>query len=83
LTHDEMGMMTDDEMAELEAAEGEEFDRLFLEHMIEHHEGAIVMSDRVLEEGEDPEVAGLAAVIAAQEAEIDQMREWLQEWGLI
>jgi uncharacterized protein (DUF305 family) len=44
-----MGMMTDDEMAELEAAEGDEFDRLFLEHMIEHHEGAIVMSQRVLE----------------------------------
>jgi uncharacterized protein (DUF305 family) len=78
-----MGMMTDDEMAELEAAEGDEFDRLFLEHMIEHHEGAIVMSQQVLEDGEDPEVAGLAqAVIAAQEAEIEQMRDWQQEWGL-
>lgn len=80
---DEMGMMSEEEMAELEAAEGEEFDRLFLEHMIVHHEGAIDMSEQVLAEGEDEEVAALAEeVIEVQEAEIEQMREWLEEWGL-
>jgi uncharacterized protein (DUF305 family) len=41
------------------------------------------MAERVLSEGSDPEVAGLAeAVIAAQQVEIDQMRDWQQEWGL-
>ncbi|TVR65055.1 MAG: DUF305 domain-containing protein [Gemmatimonadales bacterium] len=37
------GMLTDEELAQLEAARGEEFDRLFLEFMIYHHEGAILM----------------------------------------
>ena len=37
------GMLTDEEMAELEAAEGAEFNTMFLEFMIEHHLGAIEM----------------------------------------
>ncbi len=37
------GMLTHDQMARLEAASGPEFDRLFLEYMIQHHEGALVM----------------------------------------
>lgn len=37
------GMLTAEELAQLEAARGEEFDRLFLEFMIYHHEGAILM----------------------------------------
>ncbi|WP_438853347.1 DUF305 domain-containing protein [Agromyces sp. M3QZ16-3] len=37
------GMLTDDELAELEAARDGEFDRLFLEYMIKHHTGAIEM----------------------------------------
>jgi uncharacterized protein (DUF305 family) len=83
MDHDAMGMMTETEMAELQEAEGEEFDRRFIELMIDHHQGAIDMSERVLAEGSDPEVAGLAeAIIAAQEAEIDQMRGWLDEWDL-
>jgi uncharacterized protein (DUF305 family) len=83
MDEDEMGMMTDEEMADLEAAQGEEFERLFLHHMIEHHEGAIHMAERVLEDGQDAEVAALAEmVIETQEAEIEQMREWQEEWGL-
>ncbi len=37
------GMLTPEQMAELAAAKGEAFDRLFLEGMIRHHEGAVVM----------------------------------------
>jgi len=37
------GMLTPDEMARLSAAKGRAFDRLFLEGMIKHHEGALVM----------------------------------------
>jgi uncharacterized protein (DUF305 family) len=41
------------------------------------------MAERVLAEGQDEEVADLAeAVIAAQEAEIEQMERWLDEWAL-
>ena len=41
------GMLTDEELAQLEAARGEEFDRLFLEFMIYHHEGAILMVEEL------------------------------------
>jgi uncharacterized protein (DUF305 family) len=83
MDHGEMGMADDEAMAALEAADGEEFDRLFLELMIEHHQGAIDMANDVVERGSDPEVAGLAeAVIAAQQVEIEQMHDWQQAWGL-
>jgi uncharacterized protein (DUF305 family) len=37
------GMLTEEQMAELEAAKGPEFDRLFLTDMIQHHRGAVQM----------------------------------------
>jgi len=53
------GMLTDAQMAELAAAKGTEFDRLFLEGMIQHHGGALVMVKELFD-----------APGAAQEAEI-------------
>src|SRR5262249_58850954 len=41
------GMLTDEEMAELDRARGPEFDRLFLIGMIKHHQGAIDMVDKL------------------------------------
>jgi uncharacterized protein (DUF305 family) len=72
------GMMTPQQMAELEAAEGAEFDRLFLEMMIEHHEGAVEMADTQLDEGENPDARALAEeIIEAQESEITRMQDLL------
>jgi uncharacterized protein (DUF305 family) len=83
MDHGDMGMMDDAEMEELRELEGDEFDRRFMEAMIVHHEGAIDMAERVLAEGQDDEVAGLAQlVIDAQQGEIEQMQRWLEEWGL-
>ncbi|OIB57421.1 DUF305 domain-containing protein [Natrialba sp. SSL1] len=74
-------MMTHDDSRELRRAENEEFDCLFAEHMIRHHEGAVAMSEHVLDEGESERIAGLAeGIIDAQQAEIELMEEWQNEW---
>lgn len=72
-----------DGMDDLEGAEGEAFDARFLEQMIVHHEGAIVLAEEVLTEGDDAEVAVLAEdIAAAQRAEVEQMQTWLETWDL-
>jgi len=71
------GMATPEQLEALEAATGEEFDRLFLELMIAHHEGALSMAEPVRGSGV-AEVAELAdAVVAGQTAEIAEMKALL------
>ena len=83
MDHDEMeGMMTDEEMQELRCLDGQEFDCLFVEHMIHHHEGAIMMAEDVLQDGQADRVLDLAEdVIEVQEEEIGMMEDWQDEWG--
>jgi uncharacterized protein (DUF305 family) len=72
------GMMSASQMTALGAARGTAFDRMWLEMMIRHHEGAIAMADEVLAGGTNAEVKALAAqVVAGQRAEIDEMRRLL------
>jgi len=72
------GVLSDAAMAKLEAAQGADFDRLYLQGMIGHHEGAIVMAQDVIDSGENPTVIALAKrIIAAQTAEIAQMKQML------
>ena len=71
------GMLTPDEMAELAAATGTAFDRLFLERMIEHHRGAVTMVENLLEQrgaAQDSELFAFTSdVTSDQTAEIDRM----------
>jgi uncharacterized protein (DUF305 family) len=72
------GMMTADEMDELRNATGDDFDRLWLELMIRHHEGAITMAEAVKANGINADASSLAdEIIAAQQQEIDEMRALL------
>jgi uncharacterized protein (DUF305 family) len=75
------GMLTEAELTALREARGAGFDRLFLESMIRHHEGALVMVRRLLDARggtADPEIYRLAAdVDADQRAEIARMRALL------
>lgn len=72
------GMMSDEDMAALEAASGAEAARLFLEQMIEHHQGAIEMAQQELESGMNPDALALAqTIIDAQTAEIATMQDIL------
>ena len=69
------GMSADD----LRSAD--DVDKAFIDAMIPHHESAVVMAEQVKAQTDTPEIAELAdAIIAAQEREIDQMRQWRDEW---
>lgn len=72
------GMMTGDQMSALTGLSGPPFDRLWMQMMIEHHSGAITMSDNELRDGANPDVKKMAdAIISGQRAEIVQMRGML------
>ena len=77
------GMLTADEMRRLADAPGGEFDRLFLELMIKHHEGALTMVDDLFAAagaGQQSEIFTFASdVDADQRMEIDRMSTMLHE----
>ena len=75
------GMLTDQELAALDAARGVEFDRLFLTFMIRHHEGAVTMVDELFAShgaAQDEFVFRFASdVFADQTTEIDFLQGML------
>ncbi|MFM8841901.1 MAG: DUF305 domain-containing protein [Actinomycetota bacterium] len=73
------GMLSDSEIEALRQAMGKSFDLLFLEGMIKHHLGAIVMAEDV-KGSVNSEVKDLAtAIISTQEREIAKMRSMLDQ----
>ena len=76
------GMMSEADMARMGNASGTEFDTMFLEMMVRHHEGAIEMAEQQLAEGKYQPAKDLAEVIiTAQQAEIDEMNALLATTG--
>jgi uncharacterized protein (DUF305 family) len=75
------GMMSDEQMAALDKAHGPEFDRLFLEGMIRHHQGAIDMVDKLFKSygaAQDEVIYRFASdVYADQSTEIARMQKML------
>ncbi|MEU1892348.1 DUF305 domain-containing protein [Streptomyces pristinaespiralis] len=76
--HAMSGMMTPEEMAELEKASGEAFDTAFLEMMIKHHEGAVEMARTEQADGSYRPAKDMAGdIVTSQSAEITRMNELL------
>ena len=82
------GMLSSAEMDALAEASGAEFERLWLEGMIYHHQGALDMSHaqqrQQLADGRRPYGLDVLVeeIIVEQRAEITTMRAWLDDWGL-
>jgi uncharacterized protein (DUF305 family) len=79
--HDMAGMASPEELEQLEAASGADFDRLFLELMIDHHQGAIEMVETLLDtrgSAQDPVLYEFVIdVLNDQTAEIERMNAML------
>ena len=70
------GMMSDQQMKQLQAASGAAFDRMWLQMMIEHHTGAIEMARTEVSSGTNAEAKDLAQnVVDAQQSEITTMKQ--------
>lgn len=76
------GMVDSATMAKLKTLQGADFDKLWLESMIDHHKGAIEMAQNEVANGQNPDMIALAGnIVAAQQAEIDKMKTMLAAAG--
>lgn len=67
---------------ELKGKSGDDFDKAFIEMMIEHHQGAIDMANAAKANAKHSEIKAMAAdIISAQNREIEQMKDWQKQWG--
>lgn len=74
------GMLTAEQLAQLDRAHGEDFDQTFLRFMIQHHEGAITMVNDLFAKGageENPVYKIASGVFADQTTEIERMQHML------
>lgn len=79
--HRMAGMASEQEMEELRQSEGQEFDLLFSELMIRHHEGGIQMARAEVQNGRSEKVTELAGLmVKVQQEEIDKMETWKNDW---
>jgi len=74
------GMMSAKDITTLNKATGSAFDRMWLQMMVKHHQGAIAMAKTALEQGANPEAKKLArSIIDGQSAEIAEMSSILTQ----
>jgi uncharacterized protein (DUF305 family) len=78
---DGSGTMAGMDHSKMNMESNTDLNAMFIDSMIEHHQGAVAMAELAIEQAEHEEVRTLAeAILTAQEAEIEQMQGWLQEW---
>lgn len=77
--HGEMSMA--DMNKQLDGLAGDAFDKAFIEMMISHHEGAVGMAQLASTRAKHDEIKTLSqAIIAAQNKEISDMKQWQKDW---
>lgn len=78
MSHSMPGLMTPQQMTELTGLSGAAFDKMWLQMMVEHHQGAITMANDELKNGTNADAKKMAeAIIAAQQGEITTMNGML------
>ena len=78
----DMEGMSEEDMTALDSSSGAEFDRMFLEMMIPHHQGAVEMAETEIAEGSDQDAVEMAReIVESQTAEIEEMQTLLTELG--
>jgi uncharacterized protein (DUF305 family) len=76
------GWVSNDDMARLDAAEGVDAERLYLQLMIPHHEGGVEMAEMAVDAAQGAQVRALArSIIRSQTAEITVLETMLEERG--
>lgn len=76
------GGMMDDETDIDKLQNASDFDKVFIEEMIPHHQMAVMMASMLKSGTTRPEMKKLSdEIITAQTREIDQMRQWYKDWG--
>jgi uncharacterized protein (DUF305 family) len=77
MNHDSMGHSMSMDLGPADAS----FDLRFIDAMIPHHEGAVVMAKEALQKSKRPQIQTLAkAIVQAQDKEIAQMKQWRTAW---
>ena len=76
------GSMKGMTMDKLAAAKGEEFDRMFIDMMSQHHTGAIKMAQAAQPRLQHAEIKDFAKkLVVGQKEELAQMKNWKKSWG--
>ncbi len=79
--HSMGGMLDEQELADLKSATGANFDRLWLEGMTGHHDGALHMV-QMIEDADNPIIKKFGQdIVSLQTAQINQMKEMLKRIG--
>lgn len=80
--NDNSSMSMADMNTQLKGKIGDDFDKAFIEMMIEHHQGAIDMAILAKSNAKHDEIKTLSQdIISAQTNEISKMQQWQVDWG--
>ncbi len=72
------GTMSDSDMTDLDQASAQDAGKLFLEQMIQHHEGAVEMAKAEVDEGRNAEAVAMArSIVSSQTEQITPMQDML------